>query len=556
MINFSYILVILILALDLALGLIVYLRNRKDIINRTFFWVSFWTAVWIASNFLENEPFYRDYGPLLLKIDFASAFLLAYYFFFFCVIFSKGISLSLFKKLTLILIPVVFSILSFSPFIIKNIDFYDNTIKFERGVLYWIYAVVLISYIIVGCLNLIIGFRKSKGLERIQTLYILSGFSLSAILAITTNLILTQLIPLSTEINRIGIYGILFFIVFTAYAIIKHHLLNIKVIATEFLVGLVTIVLLIELFLSKSFSVVILKFGILIVFVYLGISLIKSVLKEIKYREEIRRAYEVEKRAHEQIKKAYDVEKKGREVEKKAIKELKRLDDAKDQFMMATQHHLRTPLTSMVGYIELILEGRFGKVPENLKEIIHRFHLSTNRLNKIVNEFLDVNQFQLGKKVVVPRPNMDMREILKEVVEELKFGADSKKIYLKIENLNKVPSKANVDPEKLKAALSNIVDNAIKYTRQGGVTITCERIDGRMRIIVKDTGFGMTDFEQKDMFTRTFERGEIAKKSFTTGRGIGLFIASQIIKAHEGKIWAESEGRDKGSTFYIELPIS
>ena len=75
-----------------------------------------------------------------------------------------------------------------------------------------------------------------------------------------------------------------------------------------------------------------------------------------------------------------------------------------------------------------------------------------------------------------------------------------------------------------------------------------------MKIVVKDTGIGMAKEELKNLFQRTFERGKEAKEVFATGRGIGLFIAYQIIKAHNGRIWAESKGRGKGSTFYIELP--
>lgn len=249
-----------------------------------------------------------------------------------------------------------------------------------------------------------------------------------------------------------------------------------------------------------------------------------------------------------EIRKAY-------EVEKKAHKELQRLDEAKSQFIIATQHHLRTPLTSMKGYIDLILGGSYGKVPRKLKETALKFQASTNRLIRIVNEFLDISQLQLGKKVVFLKPNIKIEPILKEIIEELKFEADNKGLHLKLKKPKREIPVVKADSEKLKVALFNIVDNAVKYTGKGGITIEVKKSDDKLHIMVRDTGIGIPKEELRVLFSRVFERGKKAKKIFTTGRGIGLFIASHIIETHHGKVWAESEGRSKGSTFYIELPI-
>jgi signal transduction histidine kinase len=110
------------------------------------------------------------------------------------------------------------------------------------------------------------------------------------------------------------------------------------------------------------------------------------------------------------------------------------------------------------------------------------------------------------------------------------------------------------DQEKLKVALANIIDNAVKYTSKGGVLVKTETADSKVLISVKDTGMGIPKEEQKYLFDRTFERGKGAKQANATGKGIGLYITYHIIKAHDGKIWVESEGKGKGATFYIELP--
>ncbi|MFH1643569.1 MAG: ATP-binding protein, partial [bacterium] len=301
-------------------------------------------------------------------------------------------------------------------------------------------------------------------------------------------------------------------------------------------------------------------------------------MKEVKQREqieklakEIQQAYEVEKWAKEQTEKAYEAEKQAKErteeayeVEKKAKEELEYLDKAKNQFLLTIQHHLRTPLTSMMGYADLILKGVYGKQSKETREVIQKFCGSTNSLIKMVNEFLDITQFQLGKEVVMLKQDIQMGPMMEEIANELKFQADTKKIYLKLEKPKNIPP-IRGDTEKLKAALYNIFDNAIKYTQKGGVEIKLkveneelktDNTGGENKILieVKDTGIGMTKERMQKLFNSTFERGEHAKKEFVTGRGIGLYIASQIIKAHKGRVWAESEGEGNGSTFFIELP--
>ncbi|MBU2635107.1 HAMP domain-containing histidine kinase, partial [Patescibacteria group bacterium] len=128
-------------------------------------------------------------------------------------------------------------------------------------------------------------------------------------------------------------------------------------------------------------------------------------------------------------------------------------------------------------------------------------------------------------------------------------------LYLKFQKIGNVP-KVKADSEKLKVALFNIVDNAIKYTRKGGVTVTLQKVGVNVQISVKDTGIGLDSEKAKALFKSAFVRGKEAKKVHGFGRGIGVYITGHIVKAHHGKIWAESEGEGKGSTFFIELPIS
>jgi len=120
--------------------------------------------------------------------------------------------------------------------------------------------------------------------------------------------------------------------------------------------------------------------------------------------------------------------------------------------------------------------------------------------------------------------------------------------------LNRIPM-IKADYAKLREAIYNIVNNGIKYTEKGGITIFLKMKNKRLKIMIQDTGIGIGGKEINSLFEKTFERSKGAQKLYTLGRGIGLYISSSIIKAHNGKIWAESSGENSGSTFYIELPI-
>lgn len=392
----------------------------------------------------------------------------------------------------------------------------------------YFWAVAIYAAIILGrtC------FEK-KGTERLQLIYLFIsqiGFlGGGSVFFLTFNISIPPYL-----LSLFAMYPLLI-----TYAMSRYKLLNIKMVATEFFIFAIWIFLLVRFMLSTSNQDFMINFVVFISVVFFGILVLKNATKEQKHREQI------EEYARK-IKMAYEIEKKSKE-------DLEILDKSKNQFLLAIQHHLRTPLTAMMGYSDLILNGSYGKQTKDTKEAVEKILISTKSLIKMANEFLDITQFQMGKSVVNLKPGVDIIEILEEIVNELKFETDKKGIFLKLKKSENLP-KIQADREKLKAAIYNIIDNAIKYTNEGEVSIKC-KIDDNLKIIIEDTGIGISKENLNKMFIKTFERGEVAKKTFINGRGIGLFITKQIISAHNGKIWAESEGEGQGSTFYIELPI-
>jgi signal transduction histidine kinase len=147
----------------------------------------------------------------------------------------------------------------------------------------------------------------------------------------------------------------------------------------------------------------------------------------------------------------------------------------------------------------------------------------------------------------------DLREIIREVINELSIKAKEKNLYLNFEE-PKEPFETLLDKEKIRQVILNLIDNSIRYTQEGGVKVKLQMANGRLQIVVSDTGEGLTKEEKEKLFEK-FSRGTAGTKFWTEGAGLGLYIAKEFVKMHNGKIWVESEGRGKGSTFYIELPM-
>ena len=137
---------------------------------------------------------------------------------------------------------------------------------------------------------------------------------------------------------------------------------------------------------------------------------------------------------------------------------------------------------------------------------------------------------------------------------EIEIEAKKKNLYLNFEKPKISLPKILIDRGRIKEVLSNLIDNAIKYTQKGGITIRLEIANGRLQIVIADTGEGLTKEEISKLF-ESFSRGEAGTKFWTEGAGLGFYLARKFVDLHKGKIWAESEGKGNGSTFYIELPI-
>jgi signal transduction histidine kinase len=233
---------------------------------------------------------------------------------------------------------------------------------------------------------------------------------------------------------------------------------------------------------------------------------------------------------------------------------LKQLDEAKSEFVSIASHQLRTPLTVIKGYVSMILEGNFGRINNSQKDSMEKVFASNERLIHLVENLLNISRIESGR-LHFNFETTRLENLVGSVVDELKTYAKKKGLKYKFVKSRKKLQKTKIDQEKMRQVILNLIDNAIKYTKKGGITISLSEEDDNLKICVEDTGMGIKTEDLSDLFEK-FSRGTGTALIDTEGTGLGLFVADQMVKAHKGKIWAESKGTGKGSRFCFTLPIT
>jgi len=238
---------------------------------------------------------------------------------------------------------------------------------------------------------------------------------------------------------------------------------------------------------------------------------------------------------------------------RRAYEELKVLDKAKSEFVSMASHQLRTPLSAIKGYISMCLEGSYGELPAKAKEKMKNVFHSNERLIKIVNDLLNISKIELGKIEIEKEP-IQIEELAQSCYEEMKIEAEKKGLDFSFQKPKIALPKIKVDSLKIRQVILNLIDNAIRYTQEGKIEVKVQKRNSFIQIMIKDTGSGLNEKEKKTIFSG-FTRGSAGINLFIEGTGLGLYVAKKFLGLHDGKIWAESPGRGRGATFYVELPL-
>jgi signal transduction histidine kinase len=235
--------------------------------------------------------------------------------------------------------------------------------------------------------------------------------------------------------------------------------------------------------------------------------------------------------------------------------ELRRLDEIKSQFVSVAAHELRSPLSSIIGYVEILLDRDAGPLTDHQREFLETVQRSGHRLLTITNNLLDVNRIETGRVELLLEPT-DLSALAASVAAELAPQLEARAQRLA---LSAAPGLPPVWCDEVRAAqiLGNLLSNASKYTPDGGmITVRVEPAgeEGFLQVAVADDGVGISPEDQTRLFNRFFRAGS-GSSTGASGTGLGLYITRSLVELHGGHIWFESE-LDKGSTFFVTFPIA
>ncbi|MCH8987086.1 PAS domain S-box protein, partial [Patescibacteria group bacterium] len=224
------------------------------------------------------------------------------------------------------------------------------------------------------------------------------------------------------------------------------------------------------------------------------------------------------------------------------------IDRAKSEFVSLASHQLRTPLTSINWYMEMLLSGEVGGIEEKQKEYLEKIYHNSRRMVVLVNALLNASRVELGTLAVEPKP-INLFEIADSVLDELSPQIKKKELQIEKSYDKSLPT-VNADPQLTRIVFQNLLSNSVKYTPENGtISLTIEKKEPNVLIKVSDNGYGIPKAQQSQIFKKLFRADNIKSKD-PDGTGLGLYIVKSVVEQSGGKIWFESK-ENKGTTFYV-----
>lgn len=529
-----------------VMGVAVLFNNLKSSSNRVFFYLAITASIWGVINYLSYQRYQVELSFWLLRFVMFFAVWSTFFTFTFAYVFpSDSVKFPTYYKWIIAPITIITSILTLTTLVFSGVaEITDGRIsKVINGPGIFIFAITVVALNLGSILFLARKISKSNSSERKPLQTILYGIYSMLFLIITFNFVL----PAFFDNIRFIPLGALFlfpFIAFTSYAIMKHKIFNIRIMGTVALVFALSLVTFIEVILSDDLVLTIYRSSIFLLVLCFGALLIRGVLHEVKQRERLEVLTRELGETNESL--------------QNAIKQ-------RESLVHLINHKVKSSFTRSKYIFAGMLDGTYGEITPEIKKRAEQGLESDDAGIKTVDLVLNTTNLQ-GGTVKYDMKTTDLKEVVLKSVAEKKAPAEGKGLQMETEIKDGV---CNVlgDSIWLKEAVNNLIENSIRYTREGKITVGLEkRADlptaraggaqaGKALIYVKDTGIGITEEDKKSLFTAG-GRGKGSAKINVDSTGYGLYSVKLIVEAHKGRVWGESEGANKGSAFFIELPLA
>ncbi|MBT3817394.1 MAG: hypothetical protein HOG08_03580 [Candidatus Magasanikbacteria bacterium] len=527
--DFRNIIVLISLSIHVVLLWILFKYGRKTSGGRAYVLAILAIAAWVFPMILYRAHLF-GYVVEWARLLYITATFTAVTFFYFTLVFPDNKKIKWWVRVLLFAENMIIASLVLHPtLVIGGVTVMPNAEDIIHwGPLYFVYSSHISLFFLAGFIVLIKKMRKAKGVLRKQIKNIFLGYFIGSNLAMSTNLVMPWFGYF--ELNWIGQLFSTIIAAFTTYAILRNKLLNIKVIATETFIILLNLVFIIQLFNTNTLKQFLFFGGIFLLVLFVSYLLIKSVKEEVAQKEQVTRLANSLKKANVR---------------------LQELDRQKTEFLSIASHQLRTPLSVIKGYVELIGDGAFGKVTKKTKEILNDIDVNNERLVGLVDEFLDITRIEQGR-VQYHFDLSNVGELVEEIVQNLEEKAHLKGLGI-VYKKPKLAKNICMDADKMREVIGNFIDNAIKYSFKGKVYVDIKADKGGVSVNVKDSGMGFDPVDQPNFFQK-FYRGHNVEGTNVNGTGLGIYVCRKFVEAHDGRVWAKSAGLGKGSEFGFWIP--
>lgn len=513
--------------LSYILGLLVFTRNRSDAVNKSFLWFALSVGTWSVALVVYRAPEFADLIVQSARLLYVAAALIPPAFIIFVRLFESDTKPSLPWYIALMTPCAVMLVASAIPQVlitgVVDHDSAEPSILFNVSI-HLLYFAYIVLYGLGGMYLLLTRYLSSTGSARNKLLYVMAGTLIPLTAGVTTNLLFPALNIFSFNwFGQLSTFGMIAVI---AYGMFRHQIFDVRVIATEFLMFMVWAISFGRIIFSSSLLEITID---TIAFVFLlgvGFLLIKSVYREIEQRELI----EVQER------------------------ELKIANQKQENLLHFMSHEIKGYLTESQNAFAAIVDGDFGAAPPKVRGLAQVALGKVRHGVATIMDILDAANMKKGT-VAFKKVRFDFRAEVESAVHEMRPLAADHKLRLEA-SIGNGSFEVIGDAEKIhRHVVRNLIDNAVRYTKEGSIHVTLAREPGYAVLSVKDTGVGISSDDMARLFTEG-GHGKDSIKINVHSTGYGLFIAKQIVDAHAGTIEARSEGAGKGSEFIVRIPLS
>lgn len=528
---------ILIIISSALLALLVYNSDHRSKANRLFFGIASSIIFWNIFSYFAYSAGNDIKATIFFRLNFLAVTSTLLFFYFFSINFplkSKHTN----KYITYLISILGAALIIVTPitnWVIKIASTSTNNLKVEIGLFGYIFYFFVFLVSAATLFNLTKKYASLDTISKSKVLYFIVGIFIYTFLNIFFNFIIFFLFPLQTRLTQFGDFSAIFLLGFTAYAIIKHQLFNIKIIATETTVVALSVGLIIEVFMSNDLNESLLKLLVWVLATYGGYVLIKSVKVEIKQKEELANLANALENANTK---------------------LQELDEAKDNFLSMASHELNTPIAAIEGYLSMIIdENMAGNVNVKMKRYLNSVFISSKRLAALVRDLLNVSRIE-SNRIHIIYTEGHVEDTIQQAIDEVKIKADEVGHKLTFKKPDHKLPKTWFDQSRITEVIINFIGNSIKYTEPGGkIVVSAHADDNKIVVAVTDNGRGIPDDRSGHIFEK-FAQVDVMKDQ-VKGTGLGMFISKNLIELHKGKIWFKSsvDPDEHGTTFYFSLPI-